>query len=281
MELEPKARRGGLELRVLGTRDGRRYVAKKLHPALRREVQAYSGFLRSTGLAPGFIGVHREGADRWLVLEHGGAQISRTDTARHLPALAALAGRVHGLSHRWPRLRLPFPRPVHVNYGARHLRGEWRIATERLQAAIKAGWADSSVLGTESQRRHVLQQAEEALRAQAPVLLHGDFQGQNVLVGREGTLRLVDWSAWGRGPALLDLTSLTLDLKTDELREFCARYTTAQGGESASEMAEKALQIRPLRHFLGLGVLARRAVLDRTSIHTYANTPARLTWNRL
>lgn len=277
---EPLARSGEAlaTLRLAAAGDpGRAWVAKRLHPALRREEAAYRGLLAALDVAPRLI-AHAEDDEgcRWIVMEDAGSPLTGLDPAAWLADVASLAARIHEVSpsrYHAP----PWRRRAHVRHGFRHLRGEWRIAVARVESGVRAGVLENDVAPTDAEARRVLDEAWTAMAATGPGLVHGDFQLSNILRAGAGRARAVDWSQWGEGSPLVDLVSIAMDLSEEDRDRFLDLYLARRGLE-----ADRAAWIQglgralPLRQLFGVGVLAHYAVEGSRPETVAASLPRRL-----
>ena len=239
----------------------RSWVAKRLHPRLLRERAAYAGPLAGADVAPRMVAqAEAAGASLWIVLEDGGRALAPADLEAAPEEAAALAARLHGIAWR-PAPRPPWPRPVHVRHGRRHLAGEWRIALGRAQAGVVGGVLEAELLPSTEEAAAVFERSWAAVCTRGTSFLHGDLQAANLLRGEDGRLRAVDWSQWGYGPSLLDLASLGADLGERARERFLDAYLDARalGGDLRPWREALALAL-PYRLFIGLAVLAEYAL---------------------
>ncbi len=269
---------------------GHRWVAKRLHPALRRELAAYRGPLAGLDLAPRLVSSFedREGV-LWILLEDAGRPLAGLDPAGWLAGAAALAARIHDVPAE--RLRVPFwrrpvphlRRKVMVHHGRRHLAGEWRIALDRIEEGVRAGVLENDVAPTDAEAHHVLDEAWAAMAAGGSGLVHGDLQPTNLLRDDRGRVRAIDWSGWGTGSPLVDLMSVTLDLSEEDRDRFTTVYLERRGlGGDGAAWRDRLRRALPLRQLLGVGVLAHYAAhgLRRETVED--SLPRRLEgWNTM
>ena len=277
---EPLARSGEAlaTLRLTAAGDpARAWVAKRLHPALRREAAAYRGPLAALDLAPRLIAhVADDEGFRWIVMEDAGSPLAGLDPAAWLADVASLAARIHEVSPN--RLHAPrWRRRAHVRHGFRHLRGEWRIAVARVESGVRAGVLENDVAPTDAEARRVLEEAWRAMAATGPGLVHGDFQLANILRADAGPTRAVDWSQWGEGSPLVDLVSIAMDLSEEDRDRFLDLYLARRGLETDRvAWGERLGRALPLRQLFGVGVLAHYAVEGSRPKTVAASLPRRL-----
>lgn len=122
------------------------------------------------------------------------------------------------------------------------------------------GWRQASHRHVES--LPIFQYVAEWLDAHRPpeaplVLMHGDFQGANVMVSADGHFEMIDWELAGIGDPREDMgyfkavaQAMPPDLLDDSrIEEFCARYRELTGLNE--------LQVNPatVAYFLVLGVV--------------------------
>jgi aminoglycoside phosphotransferase (APT) family kinase protein len=253
----------------------RTWVAKRLHPRLLRERAAYTGPLSGTGIAPRLeMQVEASDASLWLVFEDAGLALSPSALSASAEEAAALAARVHTIPWR-PAPRPPWPRPVHVAHGRRHLAGEWRIALDRAAAGVVGGVIEADLLPSPAEAHAVFERASSAMGARGESFVHGDLQAANLVRGADGALRVIDWSQWGYGPTLLDVAGLTADMDERARERFLDAYLDARGSAAETGAAtglartgpgelqlwrEALAQAIPYRIFIGLAVLAEYAL---------------------
>jgi Ser/Thr protein kinase RdoA (MazF antagonist) len=232
------------------------WVAKCLHPRLLRERDAYTGPLAGAGLAPELSATLTDDQGRvWLILEDGGIPLTLESMREHASGCVELLARIH--QHSWRPGRRGFRlRPVHVEHGRRHLKGEWSIALSRVRRATEAGTMAAEDLPGAAEATRILGEAWNALSRYPARFIHGDLQPANLLVLNTGTIQAIDWSQWGMGSPLWDLAGLTLDLAERDRAAFLEAYLAARRVRDFGDWAEALDRVRPLRHILGLGVLA-------------------------
>jgi len=215
----------GESLATIRVSDGAegRWVAKRMHPELVREAAAYTGPLTGGTLAPSCRAVVEDaGGGRWLLLEDAGESLAAAALPGLLDPLATLAAELHDLPS--PVDRRFWRRPVHVVHDRRHLLGELRIAFERLRRAEAEGILPAGFTPRPNTEAAVLEPGWRTPVRSDTGFVHGDFTADNVLRGADGRLRAVDFSQWGRGPRLWDLTAMTLDLDDASRRRFVEAY---------------------------------------------------------
>ncbi len=256
-------------------REPRAWVVKRLHPRLLRERAAYAGPLTGTGIAPRLeMQVEARDASLWLVFEDAGQALSPSELSACAEDGAVLMARAHAI--RWrPAPRPPWPRPVHVVHGRRHLAGEWRIALERAGAGVVGGVIEADLLPSREEAGALFERTWAAMTARGESFVHGDLQAANLVRGADGTLRAIDWSQWGYGPSLLDVAGLASDMDDRARERFLDAYLDARGraGELGAAIGpartgpgdlqlwrEALAQALPYRVFIGLAVLAEYAL---------------------
>ncbi len=269
----------------------RAWVAKRLHPRLLRERAAYTGPLSGTGIAPRLEAqVEARDGTLWLVFDDAGHALSPSDLCASPDEAAELLARVHAIPWR-PAPRPPWPRPVHVVHGRRHLAGEWRIALGRAQAGVVGRVIDADLLPSPEEAYAVFERTWSAMSARGESFVHGDLQAANLVRGADGALRAIDWSQWGYGPSLLDVAGLAADMDERGRERFLDAYLDARGrasdrgaatgpartGPDELQLWRAAMaQALPYRIFLGLAVLAEYALRGTRADAVCARLPERV-----
>jgi Ser/Thr protein kinase RdoA (MazF antagonist) len=169
-----------------------------------RELTAYRSVLRSTEAATCHAAVE-EGDRRWLLLEKvPGVELYQVGEVEVWAAAAAAVARMHhDLTSRLDEA--PELRAVLLRQDPRHL-AQWMDRALAFEAA--RGGARLRAL---ERLAHVHPEVVARLSELPDVVLHGDLYASNVLVVRDGPLRVcpIDWELASLGPGVLDLAALT------------------------------------------------------------------------
>jgi aminoglycoside phosphotransferase (APT) family kinase protein len=178
-------------------------------PDAARELRAYKLLARADLGTPALLGGVQRGQRTWLFLERvRGARLDQIGAPADWRAVAAWLALAHerlaeavSSAGRWPP--------------------PWRAPDV---AALTAAVVDAS------RRRRIaalavpLAAARERLAGAAQVVIHGELYPANVLIGEAGRVCVLDWETIARGPALLDLATLTAGRWEDRAEPLAEAY---------------------------------------------------------